>query len=389
MVNSAVPIDYPSSDESLTPGTKLTVIAQPGEREGQFVFRRPGRLTILFPPESQKSMRLGSLVTGTVGEVRERSIVVEPTPPTVSPIVWEAQASRENWEPGMPPVAFIPDPNVTGGTEVGRTICVRFHTDSPRVSEIRLGSLVRGPCLDHRGTLAYVWPESVEQSSAGVAPASPATPFHAPNLHSAVPWILDQLLPASRGELPADARGYLGVEADWEAFELLTEIAFRVLQVGDVRPLGFKAKGRKSSPDGRVYCPHYQRPDYAIVYDAKQRIAGLATLRERATKLEEYVTHTNAPAKYLVIVSSEFIGPDLANLNVPGATLVYMTAAALALLATYKVMNPAHVVSGTLRNLLDRERIVDREAVERWASRYHLEDGISEALRRASAEAGP
>ena len=92
--------------------------------------------------------------------------------------------------------------------------------------------------MDHTGTLAYVYPAEVKllpEPSTG----QPSQLFRGPNLHGAVPSILDQLPTASRGELPPEVLGFLGVEADWEAFELLTEIAFRVLQIGTVKPLGF------------------------------------------------------------------------------------------------------------------------------------------------------
>lgn len=381
-MNEPLRLRYPDKDEEISQGQELTVTAQAGDEPGQFVFRRPGRRVILFRPSSlTEKLELGQLVGGKVSAVRERSILLDPT--SVRPaVIWEVQATRENIEPGYPPVGFVRDPNTL--SEENKTICVRFVARSPRSKDIVLGASVRGACLDHSGTLAYVYPTEVMPS---VEPSSgqPPQPFRGPNLHSAVPWILDQLPPASRGELPPEVLGFLGVEADWEAFELLTEIAFRVLQIGTVKPLGYKVRGRISEPDGRVYCPSFQDPEYAIVYDAKQRRAGLGSLKDRVRALQTYITDTNAPAKFLLIVSSRFDGDDLSRINVPDATTVFLTAEALALLATYKVMNPRHAISGTVRKLLESERIIDHRAVEKWASKHHLEDLVAEAMKDSSA----
>ncbi len=381
-MNEPLRLVYPEKDEEISPNQELTVTAQPGDEPAQFVFRRPGRRVILFRPSSiTEKLVLGQLVSGKVSAVRERSILLDPT--GVLPAVeWDVQATRENIEPGYPPVGFIKDPNAQ--SQESKTICVRFVGRSPKSKEIVLGASVRGPCLDHTGTLAYVYPAEVRPSPEPT-PGQPPQPFRGPNLHGAVPWILDQLPTASRGELPPEVLGFLGVEADWEAFELLTEIAFRILQIGTVKPLGFKARGPVSEPDGRVYCPSFQQPEYAIIYDAKQRRSGLGTLKERMRSLQTYITDTNAPAKFLVIVSSQFGGDDLSRMNVPDATTVFLTAEALALLATYKVMNPRHAVSATVRKLLESERIIDHGAVERWASKHHLEDLLAEAMKDSSA----
>ena len=126
-----------------------------------------------------------------------------------------------------------------------------------------------------------------------------------------------------------------------------------------------------------MYCPSFQQPEYAIIYDAKQRRAGLRTLKERMRSLQTYITDTNAPAKFLVIVSSKLDGDDLSRINVSDSTTVFLTAEALALLATYKVMNPRHAMPATVRKLFESERIIDHGSVERWASKHHLEDLLS------------
>lgn len=339
------------------------------------MFRRKGTRTILFERTSPASQRLvqGQIVTGTVKTVLPTAIVVEPLSVKEPARMADIEAVQGS---GPRPVGWHPD---------GRVIL--FHNASALAGEITIGCHVSGYIYDEVETYIQVYAEKVTPSallratdaSPAVAipttmPAKTASAF--PPVHPFVPWILSELVPGSVGAMNPEVMGTLDARTGDQAFEDLVTFAFKVLDIGEVEQLGHKRPGERY-PDGIIYCPEKKKREYIILFDAKERSgsAGYALTLDDERAFQEYVRRTphaeSIGEMFFVVVSSKF---STRPKSIPDATLVYLPAESLALLATLKTMNEGQVDHHSLKRLLLGGETISKKVIDDWSRDYGLSD---------------
>lgn len=354
-------IDIP---EDLAEGKRMTVIAQP-VGGGAVLFRRKGMKTVLFSRDSPLSSQLrgGEIVSGTIAAIRENAIILNPEHKK-DPIHLQ---SIEAMQPsgGPRPVGWHSD---------GRVIL--FHSASPRASDIVVGAKIAGFVYDEVESYVQLYAEQVVLPT-GPPPSPERKPFESfPPVHPFVPWILNELAPASEGDVNAEVMGILGARTPWQAFEDLVGLAFQVLDIGELTQLGYKRTGERY-PDGYIFCPSRKAREYLVLYDAKERAsAGGYTLildDERAYQdyLQSAPYFASTPKRAFVVVASKF---STEPRPIRGATLTFLTADVLAYLASLKVMNENLINHEVLESLLFRGRTVTRDEVDAWKDHHGLRD---------------
>lgn len=302
-----------------------------------------------------------------------RSIVVEPISVTDPVRLTDVEAVQGT---GPRPVGWHAD---------GRVIL--FHNASPLATEISVGSRVSGYVYDEVETYIQVYvervtpPETAEPAGAAPVVATPiGKPVMAggafPPVHPFVPWILSELVPGSVGAMNPEVMGTLDARTGDQAFEDLVTFAFKVLDIGEVEQLGHKRPGERY-PDGILYCPEKKKREYIILFDAKERSgsSGYSLTLDDERAFQEYVRRTphaeSIGEMFFVVVSSKF---STRPKSIPDATLVYLPAESLALLATLKTMNEGQVDHHSLKRLLLGGETITKEVIRDWSRDYGLND---------------
>ena len=130
-------------------------------------------------------------------------------------------------------------------------------------------------------------------------------------------------------------------------------------------------------PDGITYCPSKKKRDYIILFDAKGRSDLTGYIPERFSmngcfrSMFEWHLHAESIGEiFFVVVSSDFAKTPK---SIPDATLVYLPAESLALLATLKIMNEVADHHSFKRLLLGGETIT-KKVIDAWGRDYGLGD---------------
>ena len=348
-------------------GSTVRVIAQV-RRGPSWVYMRRGSPTAIidrFWPRDSEIVP-GSIVSGAVLRILERSVLINPAdlgpPVTVRGIRADQSVSQ---------------PKPIGRMEDGRIIL--FDDSSPISGDIRPGDVVGGTIVQETETYVVILPTSRD-------PLPPAEREKAderalskgayPPVHPFVPWVLNELVPASLGNLRPEIVGLVGATQVWQAFEDLATAAFRILDFGEVKPLGWH-KTRQTYPDGYVFCPSMREKEYLLAYDAKKRSApeGYGHDVDDVRAFEDYLRSAPYSPRFrkrgIVVVAHAFRKDPP---SIRDGTVTYLPAKLLARLATMKVMNETLISHEVLEPLLLRGTIVDEDDLHDWEEHHNLRE---------------
>lgn len=355
-------LNYPEDPKV---GVEVRILAQPGAA-GTFVYRRKGSPNAVIDRGSAlyKDLKVGSIVTGTVERVMPTSVLVSPTR-IDDPVVLEGiRAGQSRTQPrpvGLPPG---PDQGI-----------ILFHDSSPITADIRPGDLVSGPIIQEAETYVIIYPTDRVPPEPEHAPAPVPRPETFPPVHPFIPWILNELVPASYDRVRPEILGLVEATTPAQAFEELVTAAFRVLDIGDVDQHGWHKTGQ-NYPDGYIFAPNRKERDYIVVYDAKARSPpGYSHTVDDTRAFEDYlrsVPYFSAVHKRaVVVVSSEFARQPP---SIRDGTLTFLPASVLAELVTLKVMNENLVTHDVVESLFFEGTIVESELFKHWRDHHALRD---------------
>jgi hypothetical protein len=357
-------ISYPESPKV---GDGVRVLAQVGEH-GTFVYRRKGSPTAILDRESPNYSKIvvGSIVGGKVIRQLESSVLisVDSLDPPIALTGIRAEQS-------------MGQPRPLGRSREGKALL--FHDSAPLTADIRVGDLVSGKVIQE--TEAYVMVYPTERTPSGTSEevrqeTTAASQELFPPIHPFVPWILNELVPASLGNLRPEIVGLVEATNAWQAFEDLVTSAFRVLDFGEVHPLGWHKTGQ-NYPDGYVFCPNRKAREYIIAYDTKQRSspAGYSHSVDDVRAFEDYLRsvpyYQSVRRRAIVVVCHKFAKDPP---SIRDGTVTYIPADLLAKLVTLKVMNESLISHEVLEPLLFSGTILDVTAVDHWKEHHNLRD---------------
>lgn len=332
---------------------EITIFAQPGEGNS-LVYKAKGQKTILIDRKHPKTaeIEIGSRVKGLVKHEDERKIIL--TPLEVSPPV-QKEIQAVLGEEGT----------LIGHDESGRTVL--FYTDSPITPNIRPRDTVRGVVIRDEPTYIWLYPQDRVLGMPEIMAAPEVRPVHA-----FVPIILNELVRVSQGLVRSEA---LGMKAQSQAFEDLVAASFEFLNIGALTPLGYRVGG-SPAPDGDVFCPNRERAKYVLLYDAKIRSGEpgyLMTLGDKRA-FEEYIRDPKyrlVSERALLVISTRFADEPI---QLSGGTLTFVPANVLALICSWKAMNPALVTEESLKYMFFAGKILTEEDVRKWSRELRLRE---------------
>lgn len=336
---------------------ELKVFAQPGE-DGAFVYREKGQKTILFDFDAPKTkeLQIGSQVIGNIRFEDESKKIL--TPIKVDPPV-QIEIKAEIGRDGM----------VIGINTDGRTAL--FYTESPTTPSIREGDTVKGVIIRDELTYIWVYPTELIRAKRELMQTGyfGKEGFH---VHAFVPLILNEMIPVSQGRVRSEILGMKGPD---QAFEDLIYATFEMFGCGIVTPLGYRVSGQ-ACPDGDVFCPNREKANYLLLYDAKSRSGepGYSMSLTDKRAFEDYLRdpkYTHIKKRAFIVISSSFSG-EPAQLS--GGTLTFFPAKVLALLTSWKVMNPTLVNEEVLEPLFFAGKIITEEDVRNWGKKLRLRE---------------
>jgi hypothetical protein len=353
--------------EQLEVGTTVRVIAQVRRGPSWVYMRRGSPVAVLdrFWPRDSEIVP-GSIVSGTVLRVLERSVLIKPTELAPPVLVKGIRAEQS-----------VSQPKPIGRMEDGRIVL--FDESSPLTGDIRPGDIASGTVVQETETYVVMLPTSREPlppKEREIAEERALSQGAYPPIHPFVPWVLNELVPASIGSLRPEIVGLVGATQVWQAFEDLVTASFRILDFGEVKPLGWH-KTRQTYPDGYVFCPSMREKDYLLAYDAKKRsdTGGYGHNVDDVRAFEDYLRSAPYAPRFrkrgIVVVAHAFRKDPP---SIRDGTVTYLPSKLLARLATMKVMNETLISHEVLEPLLLRGTIVDDEDLRDWEEHHNLRE---------------
>ncbi len=196
-----------------------------------------------------------------------------------------------------------------------------------------------------------------------------------PPIHPFVPWILNELVPASYDRVRPEVLGLVEATTPAQAFEELVTAAFRILDFGEVDQHGWHKSGQ-NYPDGYIFAPNRRERDYIVVYDAKARAGqGYSHSLDDTRAFEDYLRAVpyfrSVHKRALVVVSSGFARQPP---SIRDGTLTFLPARILAQLVTLKVMNENLVTHDVIEPLLFEGTIVEDDVFRHWKDHHNLRE---------------